>query len=90
MSLLEEVSSTLEAAGIRHALVGALALSAYGINRATVDLDLFATDASCLRPEIWAGLRDRGVAVEIRVGDWTDPLAGVVRFQAPGENPLDC
>jgi hypothetical protein len=28
MSLLEEISSTLEAAGIRHALIGALALAA--------------------------------------------------------------
>lgn len=89
MSLLEEVSSTLEAAGIRHALIGALALSAYGVNRATVDLDLFAADASCLKPELWAPLRGRGISVEIRIGDWTDPLAGVVRLQAPGENPLD-
>jgi hypothetical protein len=89
MSLLEEVSSILEAAGIRHALIGALALSAYGVNRATVDLDLFAADASCLRPDLWASLQDRGIAFEIRKGDLTDPLAGVVRFQAPGENPLD-
>ena len=89
MSLLDEISSILEAAGIRHALIGALALSAYGVNRATVDLDLFAADASCLRPELWAGLRDRGVSVDIRKGDSTDPLAGVVRFQAPGESPLD-
>lgn len=89
MSLLEEVSSILDAAGIRHALIGALALSAYGVNRATVDLDLFAADASCLRPDLWAGLRSRGIAVEIRKGDLTDPLAGVVRFQAPGESPLD-
>lgn len=89
MSLLAEVSSTLEAAGIRHALIGALALSAYGVNRATVDLDLFAADASCLKPELWAALRSRGIRVEIRIGDWTDPLAGVVRLQTPGENPLD-
>jgi hypothetical protein len=89
VSLLEEISSILEAAGIRHALIGALALSVYGINRATVDLDLFAADASCLRPELWANLRNRGIAVEIRKGDFTDPLAGVVRFKAPGENPLD-
>lgn len=89
MSLLDEVSSTLEAAGIRHALIGALALAVHGINRATVDLDLFVADASCLRPEIWADLQSRGIAVDIRKGDWTDPLAGVVRFQAPGENPLD-
>jgi hypothetical protein len=89
MSLLEEISATLEAAGIRHALIGALALSAYGVNRATVDLDLFAADASCLRPELWADLRSRGIDVEIRKGDSTDPLAGVVRFRAPGESPLD-
>lgn len=89
MSLFEEVSGILEAAGIRHALIGALALSAYGINRATVDLDLFAADASCLKPELWADLLSRGIGVEIRRGDLTDPLAGVVRFQASGENPLD-
>jgi hypothetical protein len=40
MSLLEEISSTLTAAGIRHALIGAAALAAYGVNRASVDLDL--------------------------------------------------
>ncbi|HEX3554575.1 MAG TPA: hypothetical protein VIA62_15240 [Thermoanaerobaculia bacterium] len=89
MNLLEEISSTLEAAGIRHALIGALALSAYGINRASVDLDLFAADASCLRPDLWADLQSRGVDVQIRKGDLTDPLAGVVRFQAPGETPVD-
>jgi hypothetical protein len=46
MNLLEEISSTLEAAGIRHALIGALALSAYGVNRASVDPDLFAASPS--------------------------------------------
>ena len=41
MSLVDEIRSTLDAAGIRHALIGALALSAYGVNRATADPDLF-------------------------------------------------
>jgi hypothetical protein len=89
MNLLKEIRSTLEAAGIRHALIGALALAAYGVNRASVDLDLFVADASSLRPDLWAGLQSRGVAVEVRKGDLTDPLAGVVRFQAPGEAPID-
>jgi hypothetical protein len=89
MSLLEEISSTLEAAGIRHALIGALALAAYGVNRASVDLDLFVADASCLRPDLWTDLQSRGIAVDVRRGDVTDPLAGVVRFQAPGESPID-
>jgi hypothetical protein len=89
MSLLDEIRSTLEAAGIRHALIGALALSAYGVNRASLDLDLFAADASCLSPDLWADLRSRGVAVEIRKGDLNDPLAGVVRFEVAGELPID-
>jgi hypothetical protein len=76
MSLLEEIRAALDAAGIRHALIGALALSAYGVNRATVDLDLLVADASCLRPDLWSDLRSRGVAVEVRKGDLTDPLAG--------------
>jgi hypothetical protein len=89
MSLADEIRSTLDAAGIRHALIGALALSAYGVNRATVDLDLFTTDASCLEPDFWADLRRRGVAIDVRKGDLTDPLAGVVRFQVPGESAID-
>ena len=89
MSLLEEISSALEAAGIRYALIGAAALAAYGVNRASVDLDLFAADASCLRLDLWAGLQSQGVAVQVRKGDLSDPLAGVVRFQAPGEAPID-
>ena len=89
MNLLEEIRSILEAAEIRHALIGALALAAYGVNRASVDLDLFAADPACLNPDLWAGLQSRGVAVQVRKGDLTDPLAGVVRFQAPGETPVD-
>ena len=76
MSLLGEVSSTLEAAGIRHALIGVVALSSYGVNRASVDLDLFAADASGLRLDLWAGLQSRGVAVQVRKGDPPGESAG--------------
>jgi hypothetical protein len=89
MSLADEIRSTLDAAGIRHALIGALALAAYGVSRATVDLDLFTTDSSCLVPDFWTELRSRGVEVDVRKGDPADPLAGVVRFQAPGESAID-
>jgi hypothetical protein len=89
MTLLEEIRSILEAAGIRHALIGAAALAAYGVNRASVDLDLLVADSSCLRPDLWTDLQSRGVTVQVRKGDLTDPLAGVVRLQAPGEAPID-
>jgi len=89
MNLREIVGSVLDVAGIRHALIGAVAMSAYGVNRASLDLDLFATDPTCLKPDLWAGMENRGISVEIRKGDLTDPLAGVVRFRAPGEMPVD-
>jgi hypothetical protein len=39
MSLLSRVAETLDAAGIRNALIGAVALVVYGVNRASVDID---------------------------------------------------
>ncbi|HXU30539.1 MAG TPA: hypothetical protein VN851_08190 [Thermoanaerobaculia bacterium] len=89
MSLLSEVAETLDTAGIRHALVGAMALAAYGVNRATADIDLLTIDAVCLTPDFWSDLKSRGIDVRIRKGDFTDPLAGVVRCGSPGEIPLD-
>lgn len=89
MTLLARVAAALSEANIPHALIGAGALAVYGVNRATYDHDLFAVDASCLRPDLWKDLASQEVSVEIRKGDVTDPLAGVVRFQSPGEIPVD-
>lgn len=89
MSLLEKVTSVLEARGIPYALIGASAMSYYGVNRATNDLDLLAVDPACLDPALWSGLRDQGVTADVRRGDLTDPLAGVVRFRAAAERPID-
>jgi hypothetical protein len=61
MSLLSRVAETLDAAGIPNALIGAVALAVYGVNRASVDVDLLATDATCLKPDFWSDLKGRGV-----------------------------
>lgn len=89
MSLLAQVVSVLETAGIPYALIGASALTVHGINRSTLDLDLLAVDASCLTEALWTHPDTQSIEVEIRRGDHTDPLAGVVRFSVPGERPLD-
>lgn len=91
MSLLEKIAAVLDAAGFPYALIGASAMPAYGVNRATLDIDLLTVGASCLEPRFWAGLRESGVGVEVRKGDFSDPLAGVVRFepQEKGERPVD-
>lgn len=89
MSLLARVSEILRVKGIPHALIGASALAIYGVNRSTIDVDLFTVDRACLDSRIWDVLAAEGVSVEVRKGDPDDPLAGVVRFEVPPELPLD-
>lgn len=89
MSLLAGVAARLEARGVRFALVGAEALALRGASRATVDRDLLTTDPRTLDVALWGSLAERGVEVEARRGDSADPLAGVVRFRAPDERPVD-
>ena len=89
MSLLARVSQLLDTHGIDHALIGAAALAAHGVARATADLDLFATDARCLSEALWVELRSTATTVEVRLGDESDPLAGVVRVVSKDEAPID-
>lgn len=89
MTLLERVSEELARRGIESALIGATALAAHGVARATIDIDLLAVDPDCLDEGTWADLRASGAMVETRRGDATDPLAGVVRITARDERPVD-
>lgn len=88
MTLLAQVSGLLARRGIHHAVIGA-ALAVHGVARATVDLDLLATDPACLDEQAWEDLRSTGAAVEIRRGDEVDPLAGAVRVVLKDEPPID-
>jgi hypothetical protein len=89
VTLLERVSGLLAGHGIDHAIIGAAALATHGVARATMDLDLLTTDPSCLDERVWEELRTAGIRVEIRVGDASDPLGGVVRVASAGESPVD-
>lgn len=89
MTLLAQVVGRLLERGIPCALIGAEALALRGVSRATADRDLLATDLKALEPALWAALGEHGVRIEIRRGDAEDPLAGVVRFGADGERPVD-
>lgn len=89
LSLLERVGAVLGAAGVAHALIGASALAVHGVARSTLDQDLLAMDPDCLIPGFWTPLRASGVEVDVRRGDWSDPLAGLVRFSAPEDRPVD-
>ena len=88
MTLLARIVSTLDAAGIPWAVIGAAALAVHGISRSTLDLDLLVTDARALDRTVWADL-EATAAVDVRRGDADDPLAGVIRFEGPGERTVD-
>lgn len=73
-SVLLEIHTALDAAGIGHALIGGLALSVHGAARATMDLDLLADG---LRDaDVDALLRSRGYECLYRtenVGNYLSP-----------------
>ncbi|HVT57142.1 MAG TPA: hypothetical protein VHR45_01975 [Thermoanaerobaculia bacterium] len=87
--MLGRVCAELATRQVSHALIGAAALATHGVSRSTHDIDLLTVEADCLAPEFWSNLRRQGVEVDARRGDAVDPLAGVVRFNAPGERPVD-
>ena len=88
MTLLEPVVTALRAGGVPFAVIGAAALSAHGIGRSSLDIDLLVTDPRVLDPGFWSSLREKGLAVDVRRGGRDDPLAGVVRV-GDAAQPVD-
>ena len=71
-------------------MIGAAAMAVHGVSRATRDIDLFTLSQECLETPFWTSLRTTArIEAHVRRGDAADPLAGVVRLAAAGENPLD-
>jgi hypothetical protein len=89
MSLLAAVLARLRERDMPHALIGASAMAHHGVSRATLDVDLLTVGRECLQPSTWRNLGLAGVEIDPRRGDADDPLAGVVRFRASGERPVD-
>lgn len=88
--LLQRVTASLDAVGVRYALIGAGALAVHGIARSTFDLDLFTTQTVALDSTTWATLvADERVQVSVQRGDMDDPLAGVIRVAIEGERTVD-
>lgn len=86
---LGEVVGLLLARGVPHALVGAAAMAGLGIVRASDDVDLLTLERAVLDPHFWAPLASQGLDVDVRRGDPSDPLAGVVRLSGQGTTPID-
>lgn len=89
MSALGDVLALLTEEQVPHALIGASALSRYGVMRSTQDIDLLVLDTRTLWLRFWKQLRDQGHTVDVRVGDIWDPLAGVIRVNGDDVQPVD-
>lgn len=89
MRTVDRVAGLLESIGVAFALIGARALGLRGYPRMTVDYDLLTTDRRVLDRRIWTDLRESGLEVDVRKGDFDDPLAGVVRIGGPPAHEVD-
>lgn len=83
--MIQRVQKVLEAHEIQHAVIGAMAMAARGFPRFTLDFDFLTTDKSVLDLVLWEDLVHDKIVVDVRKGDFDDPLAGVVRIGDPGE-----
>lgn len=89
MRVLDLIHAHLDTEHVPHATIGAAALAAYGVARSTFDIDLLVVDRRCLDDSFWDAIRTRDVRIEVRRGDASDPLAGVVRIEPRAERPVD-
>lgn len=86
--LLQDASTALKSR-IRFALIGGLALSAWGVVRATEDMDLLADSEPtplrnlAFRDAMRKFLEARGCRAEWRAGDTDDPIPLLLRLTPP-------
>jgi hypothetical protein len=64
-------------------------MAVHGVSRSTRDLDLFTLTVECLESSMWLPLAASGIETRLHRGDADDPLAGVARFTAGGDDPVD-
>lgn len=86
MTLLADVVAHCEQRNVQVALIGAAAMTVYGVSRTTFDADLLTVDRAVLRPDFWTDFPE---PADARKGDFDDPLAGVVRIKRAGERSVD-
>lgn len=89
LKLLSRVCAVLDRSDVPYALIGAGAMAVHGVGRSTLDLDLLTTTPAALDERFWSALTEGGVTADVRRGDASDPLAGVVRCETVDEAPVD-
>lgn len=67
----------------KYGLIGALAVGAWGVPRATEDIDFLVSAEGIPDAEIVEAFERSGIAVEIRTGNFFDPIGKVARLTFP-------
>jgi hypothetical protein len=87
--LLSEVAQLLERDGIRHAVIGAMAVAVHGVVRASVDADA-VVEADVRRLDEFARmLTTFGLHTELRRGDPDDPIPALLLVKDHHGNRVD-
>lgn len=87
-ALAADVARALDRLELSFMLVGAAALAVRGLSRGTHDIDFMTTNSAALATD-WKRELSSDTAIEIRRGDFDDPLAGVVRFSREASADVD-
>jgi hypothetical protein len=89
--LLLDVLDILQGHGIPHAIVGALAVSYYGVPRASIDADaaIWLQGTGRDAGDLKNALAGAGYTVKLRRGDIDDPIAAVIAIEDAYGNAAD-
>ena len=89
--LLLNIIKFLDKLKIPYAIVGAFAASFYGWVRASLDCDAVISIARREEKldQLLSSLRNEGLRVELRRGDRTDPIKGVINIEDKFRNRVD-
>ena len=83
--MIQRVKEILDRHRVQYAVIGAMAMAARGHARFSLDFDFLTTDKAVLDPQMWEELVRDGIPVDVRRGEFDDPLSGVVRVGDPAE-----
>ena len=85
------VAGVLDQLRVPYAAIGAMAAAYFGVVRASLDADavISLAGSATTMDDLLAALRGEGLSVTVRLGDESDPLAGVIAVEDGYANRVD-
>jgi len=87
--LLLDVVRAIESQNIRYAVIGAMAVALHGVVRASVDSDAIVAATFAQLTKLRDELTTRGLKCDLRLGDPSDPIPGMLVVSDRFENRVD-